>query len=183
MIRRKHKTPGSSHDANQPVQHVVKIKNPRNGREESTGLCRIEVLCITDGFPRVWNDDGYGMTTGTPGNGRAQILRNMQLRDEDGDFMFFTREPLKPWDGPKVDGEPCLFNPPDIPVVDDRILAKMARNRADRDEFLAGAKGTAGVVERTANADVGGVVGNVATVAPPKPAEAPTTSKKKGGEA
>jgi hypothetical protein len=167
MIRRKHKVPGSSHDDNQPVQYPITVKNPRNGREESAGVCRIEVLCLSDGIPRVWNDDGYGMTTGTPGTGRAQILRNLQLRDEDGDPMWFVREPLKAWDGPKVDGEPCLFQPPEIPVLDDRIRAKMARNRAERDEFLAASRGTAGVVDRSKPvADIGGVIDTT----PKKPA-------------
>ncbi|MFO0447391.1 MAG: hypothetical protein ACK52I_01660 [Pseudomonadota bacterium] len=146
-------TKGNSHNPAQPVQQVV-MTSHRSGKPVPSGICRIEVVCITDGEPRVWTDDGHSFTEGrTSGTARQQIERNMALRDSDGDPLFFVREPLTPWDGPLIDGERAVFDPIKIPVLDDRIRAKIAANRQARAAFLEQAEGHAGLTGKAVDKD------------------------------
>lgn len=138
------------HDYNQPVQFVPPIRD-HLGNEKPGTTCRVEAVCIFDGTPAIFTDDGYGSEGDGEGDNqsRAQMKRSLRLRDDDKDPVFVTREPLKPWPYPTKDGTRWI-QPPETVVIDERIAAKIERNKKLRAEFIAGAK--ARHVERKAPA-------------------------------
>lgn len=184
MAKKYLKTPGKSHNPDQPVQHIVTVD--RGGRQVPTGVCRIELICLKDGSARVFTDDGYsleGETAGRPNPGRAQLEYAAKLVDDEGFPLFAVREPLVAFDGPYLrdSSDRALFRPVQVALLDDGLRERMAGHIEEREYMLkaAQAQSVVGVVARAPAVDVGGVVESKASKAKPKPAAPP----QEGGDA
>jgi hypothetical protein len=127
---KKSKTPGSSHDFDQSVQW------------SDGSVCRIELICVTDGQPRIFIDDGYGAHG--DGNGRANIKRALTYT-HDGHPVFFCRQPLKDWDLVDAVGKKRTIEAVNVGVITDKIKSLIDTNRLARGEVLAEAAGTMSV--------------------------------------
>lgn len=108
------------------VRRVLRTKT--DGGAQSELLNELRLRCITDGNVRHFVDD-LDIVQGQPNQSRQQIVQKLAARDDEGLPMFFVDEACgsMPFHG---------LNVP-IPVADDAIRAKLARNIEKRNAFAA----------------------------------------------
>lgn len=123
-------------------QYLPLRRSNETGEWEPIDHCIVKLFCVTDGSIRHVPDDGESRG-GQPGQLRQQLIRNLALRDDAGEPVFYVEERLQPWRA----GNGKLHQPVPAPLVTAEAKERSGQYIEARDRFLSEAAGKAKVVQ------------------------------------